>query len=684
MRGSSSNKDGWDVRDRIDASSSSHVRLPIRSVTGGLVVVMLVLTVFSVTVAVTNARAAALAERSAVAADAFELTLESLLIQEKTAEEVVAQDDAVSRREYALAASETHSALEGLHQAVSQDQLQTIEELLTLHARYGRAVERMFVAAARSPARAESFDVFEDALVDPYFDPLSTALRVEGRERFQDAHDAVSTIGRDQRLLLVVTPVLFGIGVALVTVLVVVLGRSRREAIVQAADNRHQSLHDALTGLPNRVLVRQRCEEALAQACRTGTPMALLLIDLDRFKEINDTLGHHHGDLVLQKLAPILLQSVRGTDTVGRLGGDEFAIVLSQVTGVPAALEVARKLRTSLEHSIKVGGVSLDVDASVGVVLSGDHGSDVETLLQHADIAMYRAKDHDLGVCAYEAGLNEHSREQLGLLGELRRALDNDELALLFQPKVTLAGGDFWGAEALVRWNHPERGPLGAGSFVPAAEHTALIRPLTQWVLNAALAECRQWRDRGRDLRLAVNVSARNLLEADFADNVLALLADWQLPASCLLLEVTESAIMLEPDRAEAVLLRFADVGIELAIDDFGAGYTSLAQLRTLPVQEIKIDQGLVAHIAVSVNDALIVRAVIELAQGLGLRTVAEGVEDEATLQVLKVMGCDIAQGYHIARPMPAADLIRWSPKQDTIGCPALHGMTATTAQAAL
>jgi EAL domain-containing protein (putative c-di-GMP-specific phosphodiesterase class I) len=347
---------------------------------------------------------------------------------------------------------------------------------------------------------------------------------------------------------------------------------------------------------------------------------------------------------------------------------------------VTGALEVARKVRSALGHSINVGGIALDVDASVGVVLSGEHGDDVETLLQHVDIAMYRAKGRNLGVCLYEATLNEHSLEQLGLLGELRRALDNDELVLLFQPQISLAGRDFWGAEALLRWNHPDRGLLGAGAFIPAAEHTALIRPLTQWVLNAALAECHRWREQGKTLRLAVNVSARNLLDADFADNVMGLLETWQLPASCVLLEVTESAIILEPERAVAVLSRFAEVGIELAIDDFGAGYTSLAQLRTLPIQEIKIDQALVAEIAVSVNDALIVRAVIDLAQGLGLRTVAEGVEDEATLEVLRMMGCDIAQGFHIARPMPAADLIRWAPKRDALGSASATTLALPTA----
>ena len=645
----------------IGSTLTAPRRMPIAVATSGLVLVLLVLTVFSVTVAVTNARAAERAASSAVASDAFELALESLLTQEDAAEEVVTQDSKDSRRDYVLADSETRTALEELHRSVSSDENASIEGLLALHSDYDRAARRMFVLTAGVPAKGEPF---EEREVDPLFNPLAEALETEVTGRYQEARDALSTIGRAQQLLLVATPFLFGVGMAFLMVFAVVLRRSRRDVMVQAADNRHQSLHDALTGLPNRVLLKQRSQGALNQASQTGTPMALLLIDLDRFKQINDTLGHHHGDLVLQELAQILRKSVRFTDTVARLGGDEFAILLPQVDGVTSALEVAVKLQTALEPSINIGGIALDVDASVGIALSGQHGDDVETLLQHADIAMYRAKDHDLGVCVYNAGLNEHSREQLGLLGELRRALDNDELILLLQPKITLAGPEFCGAEALLRWNHPDRGLLGAASFVPAAEHTALIRPLTQWVLNAALAECDRWKQHGKDLRLAVNVSARNLHDADFSDNVLSLLADWQLPASCLLLEITESAIMLDPIRANAILTRFKNVGIELAIDDFGAGYTSLAQLRTLPVHEIKIDQALIQQMGVSVSDALIVKAVIDLAHGLGLRTVAEGVEDEATLEQLRAMGCDIAQGFHIARPMPAPDLVRWSPSK--------------------
>jgi EAL domain-containing protein (putative c-di-GMP-specific phosphodiesterase class I) len=270
------------------------------------------------------------------------------------------------------------------------------------------------------------------------------------------------------------------------------------------------------------------------------------------------------------------------------------------VADVAAALDVAIKVQESLRPSLDVGGILLDVDISVGVRCPDCTATTSTRCCSTPDIAMYRAKENDLGVCLYDEDFNEHSRDLLGLLGELRRAIDNDELRLHFQPKVVVATGQFYGAEALLRWDHPTRGLIPPGMFIPAAERTALIQPLTAWVVNAALAECKRWQDEGKPLRLAVNVSARNLLDASFGDDVLELLAHWQLPASCLLLEVTESAIMADPERAESILRRFATIGIELAIDDFGAGYTSLAHLRTLPVQELKIDQSLVRQMSIS------------------------------------------------------------------------------------
>ena len=630
-------------------------RRPVQGATMVLLLCLFGLSVFSVTMAVRNDRAAEQAQVSADAANLSEVALEALLSEEAGAEGVIDANDAESRRGYSSANAAVGTAIEALDR---MDAIDGVDDLRALHTGYGLAVAEMIERfAGGSLAEAE---VFEETIADPYFDPLVDALREVYEYHEHEAEAALLSIGRTQQLLLFATPLLFAATLVLIAMFVMKLGRSRREVERQTDHNSYQSLHDGLTGLPNRTLLRSSSAEALAQAASTGTQMALMLIDLDRFKEINDTLGHHFGDRVLEAVSQRLCAAVRSTDMVARLGGDEFAILLPHVNHVAAALEVATNIQMALVESVDAGGVSLDVDASIGIAVSGEHGDDVATLLQHADIAMYRAKEHDLGVCVYDDSQNEHSQGQLGLLGELRTALDNKELILHFQPKLALKTGDFCGAEALVRWLHPTRGLIAPGSFVPAAERTAIIRPLTRYVIDAALAECRRWKGEGKDLRVAVNVSARNLLDITFPSDVFYLLSKWSLPPSCLMLEVTESAIMVEPAKAEAMLSRFADLGIELAIDDFGAGYTSLAHLRTLPVQELKIDQSLVGRMAVSAKDALIVRALIDLAHNLGLRAVAEGVDDACTLDRLTLMGCDIAQGFHIAHPMSGTELSQW------------------------
>ncbi len=333
-------------------------------------------------------------------------------------------------------------------------------------------------------------------------------------------------------------------------------------------------------------------------------------------------------------------------------------MLLPAVGGVEQALHVARQIRTALETSVEADGVWLDVEASIGVVVSGEHGSDVDTLMQRADVAMYVAKARGAGVSVYDADLDGHSPQRLGLLSELRRALDTGELVLHYQPKIGLLDSNVCGVEALVRWQHPERGLVPPDLFIPLAERTGLIRPLTRYVLDAALEQCRRWQDDGRQLQVAVNISARNLLDEHFVDDVIELLGTWQVRPGCLELEITESTIMADPIRARAVLTRLAGLGITLAIDDFGAGYTSLAHLKNLPVHQLKIDRSFVSSMLDERSDALIVRAVVELGHNLGLRTVAEGVEDRETRDQLAALGCDVAQGYLFSRPVPAEDLV--------------------------
>lgn len=422
----------------------------------------------------------------------------------------------------------------------------------------------------------------------------------------------------------------------------------------------HRALHDPLTGLPNRTLLKDRIEQALHADLREGTRTGLLLLDLDRFKQINDTFGHHHGDEVLIQVGPRLAGVLRDVDTVARLAGDEFVVLLPDIESIGDATAVAAKLRAALERPFHVEGIDLDVEVSIGVVLSGDHGTDSPTLMMRADIAMYAAKTQNLGVCVYDPRVDTHSPAKFALFGDLRRALERGELILHYQPQVAISSGEVVGVEALVRWQHPERGLVFPDEFIPFTEYTGLIGPLTRHVLDAALVQARVWSDLGRPLPISVNLSARNLLDEGLPDLVAELLATHGVNAGLLELEVTESAIMTEPARAQRLLQQLSALGIRISIDDFGAGYTSLGQLKNLPVNELKIDRSFVMTMIEDPGNALIVRSVIELGHNLGFTLVAEGVETEQTLTALAGFGCDVAQGYYLSRPISAAAFDQW------------------------
>jgi diguanylate cyclase (GGDEF)-like protein/PAS domain S-box-containing protein len=422
----------------------------------------------------------------------------------------------------------------------------------------------------------------------------------------------------------------------------------------------HLALHDTLTGLPNRLLLAERFEQVLRAAERDGSRVGLLLLDLDRFKEVNDTFGHHYGDELLRQIGPRLVGELRGIDTVARLGGDEFAVLLPHVHGVNDATNVAAALLAALAIPFHVEGVDMDVEASVGVVISGEHGQDLTALLQHADIAMYIAKTQHLGVFVYDRSVDVHSATKLALVGDLRRALNLGELLLYYQPKVSVSTGEVVGAEALVRWQHPEHGLILPDAFIPLAERTGLIGPLTEYVLNEALSQARTWLAAGRQLPIAVNLSARNLHDDRFVDKVAELLAVHDVPALLLQLEVTESALMIDPAKARQTLDRLSALGIWLSIDDFGAGYTSLSQLAIMPVNEIKIDRSFVTTMVEDPSNAVIVTSVVDLGHNLGLKLVAEGVETESALSALRGLGCDVAQGYFLSRPISADAFDIW------------------------
>ena len=426
-----------------------------------------------------------------------------------------------------------------------------------------------------------------------------------------------------------------------------------------AEEVEHQALHDALTGLPNRVLFRDRAEQAVRAAKRAQEGAAIMLVDLDRFKEVNDTLGHEAGDQLLQEFARRLNTVVRDTDTVARLGGDEFGLVLPGAKDAATALFVAERLRNETDQPFVVGGLSLAVEGSVGIALFPEHGHDVETLVRHADVAMYSSK-RTHGPKVYESGEDGHAPARLALVGELRRAVEERELVVDFQPTIDLATGAVSGAEALVRWNHPEHGLLPPDDFVPLARQTGLIRLLTAHVLEVALAERAKWEKLGFDIRVAVNVSGRDLHDFAFPDEVDAALERAGVHATGLELEVPETSLPSDPARVASTLTRLGARGVVLAVDDFGSGYCSLSYLRQLPVNILKIDQSLITNLTSDEEDELIVRSTIELGQNLGLAVVAEGVETEEQRTCLTELGCTRAQGFGLKRPVGADEFRDW------------------------
>ena len=418
-----------------------------------------------------------------------------------------------------------------------------------------------------------------------------------------------------------------------------------------------QARHDALTGLPNRLLFRERLDSDILELHNSGRPLALVLLDLDRFKEVNDALGHGVGDAVLQQVADRLRRTVRTDDTIARLGGDEFALLLAG-TEQASALAVAAKIRAALAEPIEVGGLALDVGASIGVALGPQHGHDQATLLRRADLAMYAAKRAGEGISLYAPELDRDNAERLALTSELRGAIERDELVLHYQPKVALVDGHIIGVEALVRWEHPTRGLLRPDQFIPIAEQAGLIEPLTYWVLRTARSQQARWQADGVQLNIAVNLSAQSLRDSRLPSVVQEVLAMHPEVRAGFELELTESMLMSDPARAKTLLAGLRVLGVRIAVDDFGTGYSSLAYLKRLPIDDLKIDRFFLRDMATDPRDRALVQATVDLGHTLGLRVVAEGVEDAASLELLQHMGCDDAQGYFISRPA-AADAVR-------------------------
>jgi len=437
------------------------------------------------------------------------------------------------------------------------------------------------------------------------------------------------------------------------------LERMRSQLVSQGEMLEYQALHDALTGLPNRILLHDRMQQAISGALRSGEMVALFLIDLDRFKEINDGLGHHIGDVLLQKVALRLRGALRESDTVARLGGDEFAILLPTIDDQQHAELTAQKILHTLERPIATEGHMLTISGSIGIALFPLHGEDIAALLRRADMAMYKAKRAHGGYALYHPDLDQRTLGELTLAGELRLAVEHRELVLHYQPKIDLKSGVVTSVEALVRWRHPHKGLLMPGQFLPLAEKNGSIKSITLWALHEALQQCRRWHEAGLEIPVAVNLSAHNLQSLDLPEYVGRLLKDTGVQPSQLELEINESAVLSDPTRTFGMLRNLHQRGIKISIDDYGTASSSLHYLNQLPMHQIKIDKSFILNMA-DQNNAVIVQSAIALAHSLGRTTIAEGVESKEVLDKLAALGCDMAQGYYMSPPVAPDELVAW------------------------
>ena len=438
--------------------------------------------------------------------------------------------------------------------------------------------------------------------------------------------------------------------------------RSKREM-------EYRANHDSLTGLPNRSRFHECASNAINVASEQNKSIALLLLDLDRFKEVNDTLGHHVGDLLLQKLANLLRETLHNNHSqLYRLGGDEFAILSPNCDSKENALRIGEAINTTLRRPIEVEGVTLELGGSIGIACFPDHGENSDSLLRCADVAMYRAKSGASGAVIYDPCLDSHTPRRLAIMSQLGTAIREEQLILYFQPRVDINTHRCVGCEALIRWQHPTLGLIEPEEFIPLAEMSDLIRPLSMWVLRSALSHVKMWQQEGLNLGVAINVSTRNLLDLNYPEYIKELLKEYQIPPHLLDIEITESAIISDPERSLKVVDRIHDLGVTLAIDDFGTGYSSLSYLKRLPIQLLKIDRSFIQDLIHDEQDSAIVRSTIKLAHSFDIAVVAEGVEDQLTLEELKRLGCEYGQGYYFKYPLPGPEFKKWLKLQDFEG----------------
>jgi diguanylate cyclase (GGDEF)-like protein len=652
----------WTTRATDARDPQTPGRLAGRFGLGGLALVLVCMASFSIWSVIRTRDATRHAATAAKQSSLFDRARFAVANEEALERGYQIAPDPAVRQQFGETAAGLVSLLHQIRATGTPADRTVADDVLAEHARYVALIHQVFAQVdAGDAARTIALD--EEAL--PRVHVIESLIYDVAATHAASSQTSLATLRHDESTVLAGTLAVFGAGIGLLVLCCLVIAGARRRLERQAALTRHQALHDALTGLPNRVMLRDRGERAITTARRHGGNVGLLLIDLDRFKDINDTLGHHQGDALLRAVATRLASVLRASDSVARLGGDEFAVLLPDLrVSDRAAATVAQKLLDALRQPFMVDELALEVDASIGIAVSTDHQADVDTLLQRADVAMYVAKQTHAGAVEYASELDVNSTRRLALLADLRRAIEQRTLAVHYQPKVDLASGEVQGVEALVRWDHPQFGPIPPTEFIPLAEGTALIHSLTTLVLETALRQQRDWKAGGHDLSVAVNLSARSLLDVDFPERVSALLTTHGVNPARLVLEITESTLMTDPARAQRVLRALDALGVRISIDDFGTGYSSLARLKELPVHELKIDRAFVTSMQTIHSDAVIVRSTIDLARNLGLAVVAEGVEDRSVLNELSDLGCDAAQGYYLSRPVPAAEFLTWLEEQ--------------------
>ena len=520
----------------------------------------------------------------------------------------------------------------------AQPEVQAVVEMAVFNDNQTAIFERMrSVAMPRQRAIAEQ---------------VSVLLEMQRRQTAAAVRDAEISYGHVRSLML-------GLGIMALLMGLVIAGFVSRRVTHQARQLASQAMYDPLTGLANRSLLLERIDHEIELSNRTQSSFGVALMDLDRFKGVNDTLGHHVGDELLREVGRRLKEAVRGVDTVARLGGDEYVMVLHDIDTRDVAA-IANKILGSLDKPFYWQNQSIDVSASLGISLYPSQCADSSGLIRCADIAMYVAKRAGKGYALYAPDQENTTRSDLSLKSELREAIQSNQLCLYYQPQINHRSQRVVGLEALVRWQHPQRGFLEPNSFIPLAEEAGLIGPLTHWVLRTALQQLADLRRQGYALTMAINLSARNLHDMALPANIRALLAESGIPPEQLTLEITESAVMANPSDGLSILTELDRMGVTLAIDDFGTGYSSLAYLKRLPVDELKIDKSFVMDMEANENDAVIVRSTIDLAHNLGLRVTAEGVENRDAWDTLSILGCDCSQGYFMGRPMPIDKLEDW------------------------